>query len=242
MLVMDVWQKSLTVLNVKISLSTGRSLQIQFKNFSFECASKFLIWRLPRTDCKEDPCCTKFKIILMMTIIERCFKYFILCNTLVAEVCNITWEIFFFNEKHDHFVKFMYKTCVMFLVIWIDALWSIYVSKHFLLCNRLQLGAGYTDLCSNDIPGFCPGQCSNTFVLRNTKLSFRFFLICTLFGYLQWRSVFKEHCRWTTWWSDSLLPNETLLVFCLCFPTRFLTQQTWFRNCILWEKKLLNYE
>ena len=72
--------------------------------------------------------------------------------------------------------------------------------------------------------------------------SFRFFLICTLFGYLQWRSVFKEHWRWTTWWSDSLLPNETLLVFCLCFPTRFLTQQTWFRNCILWEKKLLNYE
>ena len=67
----------------------NRSLQIQFKNFSLECASNFLIWRLPRTGCKEGQCCMKFKIILMITKIERWFKYPILYNTLAAEVCNI---------------------------------------------------------------------------------------------------------------------------------------------------------
>ena len=50
----------------------------------------------------------------------------------------------------------------------------IYVCRHFLLCNRLQLGAGYTDLCSN-IPGFCPGKSCNTFVPRNIKFNFSFF-------------------------------------------------------------------
>ena len=115
----------------------------------------------------------------------------------------------------------------------------IYVCKHFLLCNRLQLGAGYTDLCSN-IPGFCPGKSCNTFVPRNIKFIFSsFFFISVLLGYVQWRSGFKEHCTWTPWWSDSLPPNETLLLFCLWFPTRFLTQQTWFRNCISWEKKFV---
>ena len=117
----------------------------------------------------------------------------------------------------------------------------IYVCKHFLLCNRLQLGAGYTDLCSN-IPGFCPGKSCNTFVPRNIKFNFSFFFLFLCFLAMCNEGLFKEHCTWTPWWSDSLPPNETLLLFYLCFPKRFLTQQTWFRNCISWEKNFLNHE
>ena len=125
----------------------------------------------------------------------------------------------------------------MFLVIWHDALWSMFPNIFFFVIDYNWVQATLT--C---VPISLDFVLENLVILLYPEISsssFLFFFISVLLGYVQWRSGFKEHCTWTPWWSDSLPPNETLLLFCLWFPKRFLTQQTWFRNCISWEKKFV---